>query len=162
MTTFDTLNRSGLAMLATPYAIDHAEWANDPAKLDACNAWVDHAKPIIAAYLMLDDEVDYVLLSAKIKARGDRRWNEPTTLAERDYSEARDVVGKAKRELRDLIEGIRDNFLCDERVGVQDDDAAQEEADAFNDWLTDETTSVDKALDAVAQDRFDARHGVRS
>ncbi len=129
------------------------EYANDPAKLAKCNAWVEHARPIILAMLMLDDEVDSVLLRAKIDADKDRRWNEPVSWQARDYDEARGEVKGASKALFAMLDGIRDNFICDEMVGVYDNPDAQEEADAFNDWLHAETIGVDAAVNRVAEDQ---------
>lgn len=140
-------------MSALAHIVPVAEpgYANDPAKLTACNAWVDHARPIITAMLMLDDEVDGVLLSAAVKAETGRRWSDPRSWQARDYDEARAEVRGARKALHDMLDGIRDSFISDERVGCYDDPDAQEEADAFNDWLDAETISVDAAVRSVSE-----------
>jgi hypothetical protein len=126
-----------------------AGYANDPSKLDACNKWVDAARPIIKAFFVLDDAAQWPLVEAAGKEREGRRWSDPATYLERDYREAQDYIKVAAKSLFEMLDGIRDSFICDERCGLQDSDIAQEAADEFNDWLSDETLSVDAAVALV-------------
>ena len=131
----------------------------DHAKVAACNAWVDEARPIIVAMFALED-ANGDLFTAQMTARGHRRYDEPTEPGERSCMEARDYIEKARACLFDMLDGIRDNYLCDERAGAQDDDTAQDAADDFNDWLDDETLSVKAAVDLVIAEQnaaYDAR-----
>lgn len=158
MTSFDDLNRRGLAMLADPETLiadrvgANSMYANDPAKLRACNKWVDHARPIIKAMFVLEDAADGPLLSALVEAGKGGSIRRPVTWQERNYRDARDEIKKARRALYDMLDGIRDNFICDEMAGQSDDPDEQEEADAYNDWLAESTVSVDAAIRAVARE----------
>lgn len=127
-------------------------YANDPAKLHACNAWINHARPIIKAWLVLDDAADAPLFNAVVDLNKAHKFGDPRSWQERDYEEARGHIRKAGKELYAMLEGIRDNFICDELAGQSDDPDAQEEADAFNDWLHGETASVDAAVNLVADE----------
>lgn len=138
----------------TPF--DMTGYANDPAKLDACNGWVAACRPIIETYLKLDDEAVASLVTACAKEREGKRWNEPRTPMEREYREARDYCDNAAKSIYAMLEGIRDSFICDERVGLQDDDTAQDAADEFNDWLAEQTITVDAAIKQVSDDVYAA------
>ena len=54
------------------------------------------------------------------------------TWRERDYREARGCIKKARNVLFDMLDGIRDNFICDERCGIGNTDDETEAADRFN------------------------------
>jgi hypothetical protein len=134
-------------------------YANDPAKLRACNAWVDHARPIIKAMFVLEDAADEPLLAAVVEAGKGRRFRDPETWQERDYRCARAEVAGARKALFAMLDGIRDSFISDERCGIGDTDDETEAADAFNDWLEENTTSVDQAIRVVTDEHnaaFDA------
>lgn len=160
---FDTLNRSGFAMLAeaaiTARGGSDSMYANDPAKLRACNAWVDHARPIIQAMFAVEDAAG-PLTSAWLKAGEGRRFNEPLRWQQRDYDYARADIEAARKALFDTLDGIRDNFIADERCGIGNTDAETEAADEFNDWLDAETITVDAAVKLVA-DEQDAAYVAR-
>lgn len=135
---------------------DLTGYANDPAKLIACNAWVTACRPIIETYLKLDDETIAPLTAACAKERDGKRWNDPRTPMEREYREARDYCDNAAKSIHAMLEGIRDSFIADERVGLQDDDTAQDAADEFNDWLTEQTITVDAAIKQVSDEVYAA------
>lgn len=126
-------------------------YANDPAKLLACNKWVDHARPIIKAMFVLEDAADAPLLTALVAA-GRGLTSHPATWQERDYREARVQVAKARNALFDMLDGIRDNFIADERAGIGNNDDETAEADDFNDWLGESTISVDAAVQIVTDE----------
>lgn len=154
--TFDTLNRSGLSMLAET-AIAAAGGAdsmygNDPGKLRLTNKWVDHARPIIKAMFLLDDAADQLLVEALCATHRSIHHTAPETWQERNYREARAEVAGAGRALYDMLDGIRDNFICDECCGVGDTDDETEAADAYNDWLRAETITVDQAIRIVTDE----------
>lgn len=120
------------------------------AKVMACNAWVDEARPIIVAMFALED-AQGDLFTAQMNARGNRRYNEPTQPGERTFMEARDYVETARTNLFEMLDGIRDNYLCDERQSCLVEMMPQqaEAVDEFNDWLDDEVISVKAAVDLV-------------
>jgi hypothetical protein len=168
MSAFNILNRSGLAMLADAETLiadrsgADSMYATDSGKLRACNKWVDHARPIILSMLVLDDEADGPLIRAVVDAGKDRRWRDPEPWQVRDYREARAEVAKARKALYDMLDGIRDNFISDERCGIGDTDAETEAADEFNDWLGEHTISVDQAVQIVNAEQnaaYDQRTG---
>lgn len=74
--------------------------------------WVRVAKPVILAYFAMD-EIDSALRSAAYDFRGDKRWNEPKGHEERTMDEARAELRPSMANLMLIVEGIRDNFICD-------------------------------------------------
>lgn len=136
----------------TPF--DMTGYANDPAKLDACNKWVAACKPIIKAFLVLDDEAVSGLTLAASAERTGLKWSDPRTPMEREYREAQAEIEGAAKTIRAQLEGIREAFINDEQCGLQDCDIAQEAADEFNDWLSEKTTSVDDAIKAVSDEVY--------
>lgn len=136
--------------------------AADPVEtaITKASEWVRVATPIIKAYLALD-EIDGDMSSAAIDARGNRRWNAPVAYDERVIEEARGEVKDAREALYKIIEGIREDLICDswlnEPAGPLGDtpeardvyDARCDECEAFNDRLKVETISVDAALHQI-------------
>jgi len=112
----------------------------------AANAWVVDATPIIRAYLALDD----VSLINDICANHYGR-----TLEEKQrtsaYREAQGYVTKAQDALYDMLDGIRDNFICDHNApyprDMSEDDIIA--ADEFNEELGRSVVSVEAAVKAV-------------
>jgi len=118
-----------------------ADYANNPGKLRCANAWVGAAKPALLALLKLEDLVSNVDDQS-------RRLDLPKHIAA-NYSEAMQAISTGATTIRSIIDGIRDDFISDERAGAYDDAAAQEEADAFSNWLNDTTFSFDDAIQIV-------------
>ena len=129
-------------------------YANDPAKLLLTNKWVDQARPIIKAMLVLDDAGDAPLVQALCATHRSIHHRGPETWQERDYRGARKEIAKAGKALFNMIEDIRDNFIADECAGIGDNDDETQAADEFNDWLTDNTISVNAAIDMVADEQI--------
>jgi hypothetical protein len=114
--------------------------------ISAANAWVAHARPIIQAYLAMED----ARLSAAIC---EVHYGEDTISKQRthDYREADGYVKDAQRSLYDMLDGIRDNYRCDyaRSVSMDADEAELDAADAFNDELDRGIVSVDAAVRMV-------------
>lgn len=100
------------------------------AAVEAANEWQSVGRPIILALLAVDRATDEIHCLYP-----DRK---------RDYHEAHDIIETARTTLFEMLDGIRDDFLCDQRKSwnssLSDDEA--EEADAFNDQLEEAVVSV--------------------
>lgn len=114
------------------------------AAVAAANEWQNVGRPIIKASL------------AVLRAS-----DEITPLFEhrrRDYHEANDAIEAAQTTLLEMLEGIRDDFLCDQRKSwsrdLKDDEA--EEIDAFNDELEEAVVSVRDLEKVVEREDYDA------
>lgn len=108
------------------------------AAVEAANKWVDVARPIILASMRLDDQP----------------WSELAHLRrfegqERTWREAKDILTQAQRDLNDMVEGIRDDFISDQRLGCAKSDEEAEAFDEFNDELERDVTSVREAIKQV-------------
>lgn len=112
----------------------------------AANAWLDHARPIIRAYLAMED----ACLAADICTVHYGK-DDASKAKTRDYREADGYRKEAQRSLYDMMEGIRDNYLADQCPPMPDDDdeAAWDARDAFNDELARSVISVDAAVRMV-------------
>jgi hypothetical protein len=115
------------------------------AAVEAANEWQSVGRPIILASLVVLRAEDDLYALHKL----DRM---------RDYHEACDTVVSAFQNLREMLEGIRDDFLCDQRKSwdssLSDDDS--EDVDAFNDALSDEVVSVSDLEKVVEREDYDA------
>lgn len=109
--------------------------------------WVDQAKPVILAYFVLEDQADEPISKA---LRGDPTAFECYSKRSPDaltWHDARDIVRGAATELFKMLDGIRDNFLCDERSAASPFNGSYTEADeeayeAFDEALEREVPSV--------------------
>ena len=114
------------------------------AAVEAANEWQNVGRPIILASLAVDRATDEIRCLYP-----DRK---------RDYHEAHDVIEAARSTLLEMLDGIRDDFLCDQRKswnsGLSDDDA--EEVDAFNDQLEEAAVSVRDLEKIVEREDYDA------
>lgn len=102
------------------------------------NQWTLAAKPVIRALLLIDD-AEYELRNADDRARSD----------------GRSALSKATKHFREMLDGIRDEFISEampkQPTGAPTvaDWAAYDDAwDAFDDALR-ATTSVQAAITAV-------------
>jgi hypothetical protein len=114
------------------------------AAVQAANEWQAVGRPIIKASL--------AVLSAS---------DEITPLYEhryRDYREANDAIQAAQTTLIEMLEGIRDDFLCDQRKSWnwRMDDETAEAADAFNDQLEEQVLSVRDLEKIVEREDYEA------
>lgn len=112
----------------------------------AANRWVDHARPVIKAYLAMHD----AMMAPDICAvhYGKDAVSKAKTS---DYREADSYIKEAASSLFNMLDGIRDNYLCGQRksclVGMSD--AEINTVDAFNDELDEAVMSVDAAVRIV-------------
>jgi len=118
------------------------EYANNPGKLRSTNAWVEAAQPALLALFKLEGLVsDLDDQSCRLDL--------PKHIAA-NYGEAMGAVSNGAITLRAIIDGIRDDYISDERPGIYDDAATQEEAGDFDDWLSETTFSFDQAVQIIA------------
>lgn len=116
---------------------DRQEAALDEAIL-AANNWVAAARPIIKAMFAIEDI----------------EWTVRHDCDDRTGREGVSILAKPVRELRSLIDGIRDDFLCDHsRPNVRDiPEELEAEILAFNGELAERTLSVDGAIKLVGDE----------
>jgi hypothetical protein len=114
------------------------------AAVEAANEWQSVGRPIIKASLVV------LRASDEISPLFERR--------RRDYREANDAIEAAQTTLLEMLEGIRDDFLCDQRKGwcreLSDDEA--EAVDAFNDELDAQVISVRDLEKIVEREDYEA------
>lgn len=123
----------------------------------AANAWTIHARPIIRAYLAMEDvSVNSAWLEASAMQRqgkhdGDKDAETEGFVRVQSYNEATRYIDTCQSSLYDMLEGIRDNYLADQCPPMpdDDDDAAWDARDAFNDELARSVISVDAAVRMV-------------
>lgn len=137
----------------------NAQTAIRPAVLEAmklanaveqANSWVETARPIIKAYLALD-QIHGDLRSEEFKRRGNRRYNVPASYAECACKDAGSDVGTAVEALAAQIDAIRSDMLNDESLNASQnaDDAEWDYVEAFNDDLARQCVTVDAAVKLV-------------
>jgi len=116
--------------------------------ITAANEWQAHALPIIRAYYALEE----VSLLNDICAN---HYSKDTMSKARtsDYREAQGYVIKAQDALYDMLDGIRDNFICDHSAGYARDasEADVDAADEFNEELGRSVVSVEAAVREVGE-----------
>jgi hypothetical protein len=135
----------GRASLMGMYALIEDTRQNDLAQaVKAANEWQSVGRPIILASLAIlraDDELTPLFEHRR-----------------RDYREAHDAIEAAQTTLLEMLEGIRDDFLCDQRKSwnksLSDEEA--EAADAFNDELNDAVVSVRDLEKIVEREDYNA------
>lgn len=116
----------------------------EQAKLDeaiaSANQWLVTARPVIKAMFAIEDA----------------EWDIRQACDDRTGQEVLPILRKPVRELRELVDGIRDNFLCDvtpSHAGLADDDADGWDArDAFIDEVGRSVLSVDAAIKLVGDE----------
>lgn len=148
---------TALAPIPTQATAPIALGAMDAAVAHA-NQWVDTARPIIKAMLLIEDAPDYAVLKAlvdpAIPSRRDA-MSDRQRLATDTWREARGIIRQAREDLFEMLDGIRDSYLCDDRqgwvTGMSDDEA--EAVDAFNDELDRLVVSVDAAVKLVGDEQ---------
>jgi hypothetical protein len=110
----------------------------------AANEWQKAGRPIILAALKVlraDDDLSGLY--------ADRP---------RDYHEAHDVVVRASDSLFEMLEGIRDDFLCDQRKSWSRELSEEEGeyVDVFNDELEDAVMSIRDFEKLVEREDYEA------
>jgi hypothetical protein len=127
---------------------------SEEAKLDAAvervNAWVETAKPVIKAYLALD-QIHADLRSAEFERRGNRKYGTAASYAESACKYAGSDVSAAVEALSASIEAIRDDTMNDEKLNASQaaDDAEWDHVEAFNEELERQCITVDAAVKLV-------------
>lgn len=113
--------------------------------VEAANEWQHVGRPIIMA-------------SLQVLRADDDLWELRKLKRERDYQEAHDCVESAFESLREMLDGIRDDFLSDQRKSwsrdLSEDEA--EAVDAFNDELEEAVASVRDIEKIVEREDYDA------
>jgi hypothetical protein len=127
-----------------------AEEAKFDAAVEAANAWVETARPIIKAYLALD-MIHGDLRAAEFKRRGNRRFGTAASYQELVCRDAGSEVSGAVEHLAKDIDGIRSDTLGDEKLNASDnaDDAEWDRVEAFNEELERQCITVDAAIKLV-------------
>lgn len=100
------------------------------AAIEQANLWTVAAAPIVKAIFALEDADDLVLRGCD----------------ERTAREARSILAKPQRELREMLAGIRDEFLADQLPPQPGPDASEAEWDArdeFHDEVCRDVTTVE-------------------
>jgi len=114
--------------------------------ITAANEWQAHALPIIRAYYVLEE----VSLLNDICAN---HYGKDTMSKQRtsDYREAQGYVIKAQDALYGMLDGIRDNYLCDQRRSclVEMTEDQIDEVDRWNDEIDAAVIGVEAAVRAV-------------
>lgn len=110
----------------------------------AASLWTVTARPIVKAIFEIDDAAIGITKERLADPFGYVSYMKMSPAA-RDWQEAQNIISKAKLALEDMLPGIRDSFLCDERRSTPLD-ASDDECDAieeFNDELELSVLSVD-------------------
>jgi hypothetical protein len=121
------------------------------AAVEATDKWLDAARPIIKAYFALDD------LSNDL--RFTRGLDKPGDYDSRIGREASSYVHDAAENLREMLDGIRSDFIADAIHPYPASDASEAEHDAYAEfeiYVTDETLSVANAIKRVEAEVWDA------
>lgn len=111
--------------------------------LAAAGEWTDVARAVIRARCAI------LAAAGDLDSKGYRHEADRST-----YREASAAITEAARELEQMLDGIRDNFIADQRRSVLSgmSEAEIESVDAFNDVLDEETMSVRDVLKLVERE----------
>lgn len=112
----------------------------------AANNWALVARPIILATLRLDGIAEDELWTLR-KLEPDQR---------RTYDEANGYIQTARRCLDEMLDGIRDDFLADQRLTCAKSDEEAEAFDEFNDELEENVVSIKALIKLVEREDYDA------
>lgn len=113
---------------------------------ERASKWIDVARPIIKAMFAVDDVESELRQQAY---RSDREHDQRT------YRWAAEDVAKSQRALHGMLDGIRDDFLCDECPTQPSQDADEQtwaDRDEWNDALGEAVTSVEQAVKIVTDE----------
>lgn len=116
--------------------------------------WLRIARPIILAMFAVDDAIYPVTTARLADPLGYVSYGSMSPAAHA-WQEAQSVTSKAVDGLRDILEGVRENALCDALIAV-DYDAADDVVDAqeaFNDDLRASVMSVEAAVKMIGDER---------
>jgi hypothetical protein len=137
---------------ANALSIETAERDLDAAVARA-DLWVGRAHAVIKAFFALE-EIESSLRSEGYNSRDGLHWNVPKTPVEHTMSDAIRLVSGPAAKMSDLVEAIRDEFICDESwVWATVTTEADEDAGiAFNEALKDRVISVEAAVRSVGDE----------
>jgi voltage-gated potassium channel Kch len=116
--------------------------------------WLRIARPIILAMFAVEDAIHPVGTARLADPLGYVSYGRMSP-ASHAWEEAQIVTSKAFLALKDILEGVRENALCDAFVSTPDD-ATDTEADAiddFNDDLRKSVVSVDGAVKMLGDEQ---------
>lgn len=116
--------------------------------------WLRIARPIIKAMFAVEDAIAPVTTARLADPKGYAPYSQRSA-AGHAWMDAQGIAGKACEEMRELIEGIRDNALCDAYADCPND-ATDDEADAideFNDDLRKSVLTVGAAVRMVSDEQ---------
>lgn len=128
--------------------------------IEAANLWVDTARPIIKAWFQLDEAHLHVSRARLSDPKGFAAYHKMSPNA-RTWQEAERHISACRDELFEMLGGIRDSFICDERmegpsidepkhpVERQAWDNAWSDSEEFNDELERGCIGVDAAIRLV-------------
>jgi hypothetical protein len=128
--------------------------------IEAANAWVNTARPIIKAWFQLDEAHLHVSRARLSDPKGFAAYHKMSPAA-RTWEEAQSLIDKCRAELFEMLGGIRDNFICDERMegpSIDEPEGAAEQrawdnawsdSEEFNDEIERGCMSVDAAIRIV-------------
>jgi hypothetical protein len=114
---------------------------------ERASKWVDLARPIIKAMFAVDDDAEQHVRAAWLDAYAAKQGHH-----RRLYSEARGYLEKARNELFAMLDGIRDDYLCDEcpqQPSQFADEQAWADRDEWNAALAESVTTVEAAIQIV-------------
>lgn len=124
---------------------------NLPTTITTTNTeWLAHARPIIRAYLAMEEAC---MASAICEVHYGR--DDTSKQRTRDYREADGYRKEAQASMYDLIQGIRDNAIADHSAEVsydEADDAVIDAAEEFNDELSRGVMTVEAAVRIVGDE----------
>lgn len=131
------------------FVIDTQE-AELAAAVDRANSWIDTARPVIKAYLALD-QIHGGLNTAAYDRRGGRKFGTVAGYGESACAYAASDVSKAVEALAASIDGIRSDVLSDEKLNASQhaDDSEWDRVEAFNDELDRQCMTVDAAVKLI-------------
>ena len=118
------------------------------AAVEAANKWQTVARPIVLAMLKMDEVTEETLWP--LRERDER--------GRRDYNEAVKPVRDARRELEQMLDGIRDDFRADNAKSWTTNlsEAEGEYVDVFNDALDEQVVSARDFVKRVEREEYDA------
>jgi uncharacterized protein YfaT (DUF1175 family) len=110
---------------------------------ERASKWVDLARPIIKAMFALEEVENDLRQQAY---RSDSKRDQQT------YRWVAEDVAKPQRALFSMLDGIRDDYLCDEcpqQPSQFADEQAWADRDEWNDALAESVTTVEQAINIV-------------
>lgn len=138
------------AIFAGDYTVDDGDNKLALAITTTNAEWLAHARPIIRAYLAMEEAC---MASAICEVHYGRTDSEKQRT--RDYREADGYRKEAQRQLYELIEGIRDNAIADHSAEVsydEADDAVIDAVEEFNTELSRAVITVEAAINAIGDE----------